>query len=128
MRMSNDARRFLKKMVKAYRRRLKTKAQNPTLFRFNFNQSDKEFQTLKVENLNFILHELKELEMIKEYTDGGFAITSQAIAYYDSTRKAPFIRVVWFLIGVFTEWLLCKGFDEIFSIIGQLIQALKSTA
>lgn len=122
--LSKDAAKLLKRIVKSYRKRMKSGAENPTWFRaFQIN---KEFKNLKIENFEFATIELANLGLVKRYKDGGFAVTANAIAYYESRRKSPWIRVVWFILGLFVEWLLCKGFDigfeQLFKIISRIAE------
>lgn len=109
MMLSKDATKLLKRMVKSYRKRMKTGAENPTWFRAC--QLSTEFKKVKIENFDFAVKELADLNLVRDYIDGGFAITASAISYYEHDHKALFIKIVWFVLGLFTEWLLCKGLD-----------------
>ena len=60
-----------------YRKRIRTNAVNPTWFRAS--QIEKEFQNTRIKNFYLALQGLKHLELLKVYTDGGFAITSKEI-------------------------------------------------
>ena len=117
--LSKDASRLLKRAIKVYRKRIRTNAVNPTWFRAS--QIEKEFQNTRIRDFDLALQDLGHLELLKVYTDGGFAITSNALSYYEHDRKAPWLKIFWFVLGLFTEWLLCKGFDFGFDQLCRLI-------
>lgn len=120
--LSKDAFRLLKRTIKVYRKRIRTNAENPTWFRAF--QIEKEFKNTRIKDFDLALQELGHLELIRLYTDGGFAITSKALSYYEHDRKAPWIKIVWFVLGLFTEWLLCKGFDIGFEQVCKIISQI----
>lgn len=120
--LSKDAAKLLKRIVKSYHKRIKSDAENPTWFRvFQFKT---EFKNLKIKDFEFAIEELAHLGLVKRYTDGGFAVTPNAIAYYENNSKALRIRIVWFIFGLFVEWLLCKGFDFGFEQIVRIISQI----
>lgn len=122
MLLSRDASKLLNRVVKAYRKRMKSNSENPTWFRAC--QIEKEFKNIKIKNFDLAVQELGKLGLLKCYTDGGFAITSNTISYYEHDRKAPWIKIVWFVLGLFTEWLLCKGFDIGFEQVCKIINQI----
>lgn len=122
MALSKDASKLLKHTVKVYCKRMKIHAKDPTWFRAH--QIEKEFQNIRIKNFDFALKELEDLGLLKRYTDGGFAVTSNTISYYENDRKAPWVRIVWFALGLFMEWLLCKGFDIGFEQVCKIISQI----
>ena len=103
--LSNKTSKFLNAIVKAYRKRLKNNTANSVLFRFNFLNT-KEFHCFSKEDAEFCLRELEEKNLIKRYTDGGFAVIPDTVAYYDNKKKQPLLRVIWFVFGaIFTAFL-----------------------
>lgn len=120
MGLSKDASKMLSCVVKTYRNRLKTDFENPQWFRSC--QLEDVFEKVKFKSFDMARYELSSLNLIKPYTDGGFAITPNTVAYYENNKKIPWIRVFWFVAGLFVEWLLCKGFDIGFDFIIHIIQ------
>lgn len=105
MYLSNITNKFLDAIIKTYRKRLKKNTANSVLFRFNFLDIE-EFKRFSKEEAEFCLRELDEKKLIKRYTDGGFAVTPDTVAYYDNKKKQPLLRVTWFVFGaIFTAFL-----------------------
>lgn len=103
--LSNITSKFLNAVIKAYRKRLKNNNANSILFRSNFLEI-KEFKRFSKEEAEFCLRELDAKNLIRRYTDGGFAVTPDTVAYYDNQKRQPFLRVIWFVFGaVFTAFL-----------------------
>lgn len=120
MGLSKDASKMLSCIVKTYRNRLKTGFENPQWFRFC--QLEDVFKKVKFKSFDMARDELSSLGLIRLYDDKGFAVTQNTFSYYENNKKTPWIRVIWFIAGLFVEWLLCKGFDIGFDFIIHIIQ------
>lgn len=106
MYLSHKSTRFLKAIIKIYRRRLRRNEENAVFFRHIHLKNETKLKRFSDNEVEFCLCELKNKQLVERYTDSGFRITSEAVAFYEFENKQPLLRVVWFISGaVFTAFL-----------------------